>query len=736
MKTKHLFLAIVLTCMCMPARGTIYTGVCGENVTWSLDSETKVLTISGEGDMYHDNRYNDPENWKGQYLENFISSVVINEGVTSVGFWAFANCTKLSTVSLPEGITVVEDYAFYNTGLASVVLPNSVERVKQSAFRDCTALTRCDLGRGVKYIEQYILQGCTALEHLRWSDCLETISGIILDNFDAATSEYKDIPLQDTIYFPPSFRSMNSIATGNMPNMPAFVWNARHPADGAMSSPLNIGQTHGYYLKKIILGEDVESIPDYLLYGQKMDTIILPEKVTRIGKHAFDACGNLKHIVIPDAVNYIGECAFRGCAKLEKIDLPTSVTSLGKGTFSACSKLQRLDLPSAMTEIPEQLLANCYQLDSVYIPEGVTMIQAYAFYNCHVLHTVHIPDAVTKIDRSAFADCPLDSVALPSSLNVLGDDAFSRNKDSDYPCQKHLVLPDKLVATGSSTFSNWKQLERITIGKNVALLGENCFSADAAVTDITCYAPQPPLIYSNTFDGVPDAAVVHVLPASVESYKSAQYWSRFRIVAMDADEYIQNKVTVDAGETTANFTWPTDAEANSYQIDIYTDGEVFCKLTLGNRGQLLGIAFSAPGRNRQSAISNQQSATGEQQSESTQPYTLSFMVTGLDEASRYNYVLSTLDANGTPLHVYVGDFATTGYTGELNPDSGNEITPTPPIIPFDPESTNVTAVDNAMESAIHDGSYPAKSAQLLIRSGELLILHGDKTYTIQGQLKK
>ena len=112
------------------------------------------------------------------------------------------------------------------------------------------------------------------------------------------------------------------------------------------------------------------------------------------------------------------------------------------------------------------------------------------------------------------------------------------------------------------------------------------------------------------------------------------------------------------------------------------------------------------------------------------------MVTGLDEASRYNYVLSTLDTDGTPLHVYIGDFATTGYTGELNPDSGNEITPTPPIIPFDPESTIVTAVDDAMESAMYGESNPAKSAQLIIHSGELLIEHNGKIYTIQGQLKK
>ena len=262
-------------------------------------------------------------------------------------------------------------------------------------------------------------------------------------------------------------------------------------------------------------------------------------------------------------------------------------------------------------------------------------------------------------------------------------------------------------------------------GKNVAILGQSCFAGDSAINDITCYAAQPPMVYDQTFAGVPDTAVLRVLPASVSAYKSAQYWSRFRIVAMDADEYIQNKVTVDAGETTANFTWPTDAEANSYQIDIYKDGTVFCKLTLGPKGQLLGIDFSGPDVD----ISI---PAPKRSQDSDVPATLSFMVTGLDKASRYNYVLSTLAADDKPLHVYIGDFATIGYEGELNPDSGNEVLPTPPIIPYDPESTPLPtgdAVNNA--SAIHGGS--ETTALQLMRNGRLLFVTPSGTYDITGK---
>ena len=185
---------------------------------------------------------------------------------------------------------------------------------------------------------------------------------------------------------------------------------------------------------------------------------------------------------------------------------------------------------------------------------------------------------------------------------------------------------------------------------------------------------------------------------------------------------IQRTVTVDPGETTADFTWPTDSAAHSYQIDIYKDGAVFCKLTLGNRGQLLAINFSAPKRkmiNHQSQMTN----------DNSQPYTLSFKVTGLDAASRYNYVLSTLDANGTPIHVYTGAFATTGYSGDKPIGDGIEVIPTPPIIPSNPETASTTDLSPTSEGSNSMDGTNGK----IFRDGQLFFIRDGKTYTLTGQ---
>ncbi len=178
--------------------------------------------------------------------------------------------------------------------------------------------------------------------------------------------------------------------------------------------------------------------------------------------------------------------------------------------------------------------------------------------------------------------------------------------------------------------------------------------------------------------------------------------SGMSILAQDTPD----SVSVDAAETTAYFTWPTDSRAQSYQIDIYKDGGVFCRLTLGDKGQLLGISFSAPERKSSHELAE----------------TFSFLVTGLDAATRYNFVLSALDADGKPLHVYIGDFATTGYSG-LSRGGGDEVIPTPPIIPTNPE-LNTDVLNVPLEPTGRSKRY---------ESGRIVIIEGRDRYSLQGK---
>ena len=654
---------------------TVYNGVCGEHLTWTYDTGTGDMIIEGYGKLektVDSLWWNSPIVQIAQYSNNYKATspkrVILPEGVTSICSGAFTNFALMTECNIPDGVHLIGSSAFSGcSALKHMFLPNSVDTIGASAFNECKALDSLDCGKGVKYIGGQAFFNCKNLKYLRWSDCLEYIGRLAFDGWNESGGSYY-ASFNDTLFFPATLRSNEQFSWASMNSLKAIVWNVRK-----VDTQSTTGYGHILYnpytsYKEIIFGPDVEEIPDYFMVNQKAITrILLPEGTRKIGNSAFSGCAKIEEIVLPSTLETIDPLAFQGCLAIKRADIPSSISSLSSGIFNGCTALERVTLPEGMTAIGDNSFAGCAQLDSIVLPQNLCMIGSGAF----------------------------KGIVLPDSL----------------------FIPDKVVAVGGNAFEDWSSLEYLSIGKNVTLIGDNAFKGDSAIKKIVVWAAVPPMVSEGTLADIPDSAWLSVLPDSRKLYREHAYWGRFRMADVPDSAMIQRTVTVDAAETTADFTWPTDSAAHSYQIDIYKDGVVFCKLTLGNHGQLLAIHFSAPGRR----MTNQQS---QMTNDETQPYTLSFKVTGLDAASRYNYVLSTLDANGTPLHVYTGAFATIGYPGALE-EGGDEIIPTPPIIPSNPEASNPTDLENTEEAKSLHGK--------MFLNGQLFIRHGNQLYTITGQ---
>ena len=142
---------------------TLTTGKCGDNVTYSLDTSTGVLTISGTGPMYDYYSTNSPFHDK----KSNIKSIIIESGVTSIGDFAFGYCTSLTNVTIPDSVTSIGRGAFYYCrSLTSVIIPDSVTSIGERAFAYCNNLINVTVGDSVTVIGYRAFYGCEKMRKI------------------------------------------------------------------------------------------------------------------------------------------------------------------------------------------------------------------------------------------------------------------------------------------------------------------------------------------------------------------------------------------------------------------------------------------------------------------------------------------------------------------------------------------------------------------------------------------
>ena len=254
------------------------SGTCGDkgsNVTWKL-TEDGILTISGTGAMID---YGDDKSYrKTPWRDYFIESVRIDEGVTSIGGWAFKNCV-----------------------LTSVMIPDSVTSIACGAFSGCRSLASVTIPEGVTSIDGYAFSGCSGLTSVTIPDSVTSIGEDAFSGCDSLTS----------VTIPDSVTSIGG---------------------GAFSGCSG--------LTSVTIPDSVTSIGDFAFRGcSGLTSVTIPSSVTSIGGGAFSGCTSLTAAAIPSSVTEIGGSAFSGCTGLTSVTIPDSVTSIDGYAFSGCSGL-------------------------------------------------------------------------------------------------------------------------------------------------------------------------------------------------------------------------------------------------------------------------------------------------------------------------------------------------------------------------------------------------------------
>ena len=276
-----LFLAVVLICALLPpaaltASAKTYSGTCGDDITWEVNTDTGELVISGTGEMYHWNSYSDVP-WHTLYTT--VETVSISDGVTSIGNYAFYQFHKITSVTIPDSVAEFGFEAFYQcTALRSVSIPQSLTDITDRAFCSCFGLTSVTIPSSVTRIGNSAFIGCVGLASIA-------------------------IPESVTIIGEFAFSGCSGLTSVTIPNGVAIIEAGTFRGCNGLTS-VQIGSG-----------------------------------VTTLGRGAFSNCTGLTSITLPDSTMWIGGHAFEDCSNLKELTIPGSVKSIGYGAFHGCDSL-------------------------------------------------------------------------------------------------------------------------------------------------------------------------------------------------------------------------------------------------------------------------------------------------------------------------------------------------------------------------------------------------------------
>ncbi len=440
--------------------------------------------------------------------------------VTGIGEYAFAGCTSLTDIRLPDTVKSIGNYVFSGcTSLTSIQIPDGVTSIGNGAFYNCYALTSIEIPEFVTYIGAFAFSGCYKLVEVINRSSLEILAG---------SEDYGFVA-----YY--SFEVHNGeTKTGNVDDYLFYTYDGVNYLLGYIGSDTELILPENYR------GEMYE-IYEYAFYRCHTFTdIVISEGVSGIGDYAFYDCYGITSIAIPESIADIGNEAFLGCKKLYEVinrsslEIVVGSKEYGYLAYYAIevhnneSKIDNLDNCLFYTYngvnyllrymgndtdliLPESYRGETYEiydyafyerhgLLSVVISEGVTGIGYEAFYRCLDLKNVVILEGVTNIGDRAFMECfSLKSIEISDSVTSIGNSVFRY-------CQTltSIVIPNGVTAIGYKSFEDCRSLESIVIPESVTKIGDRAFAFCYNLSDV---------YYSGT----------------------ENQWSRIRIVSNDLD---------------------------------------------------------------------------------------------------------------------------------------------------------------------------------------------------------
>lgn len=435
---------------------------------------------------------------KNGVLLQWIASgteAAVPEGITQIGTSAFVN-TNVETVSLPSSLKKIGNYAFSSSKLKELVIPNSVEEIGQYAFENCKSLISVKLSSQLKKITYGIFNDCSSLVSINIPESVE-----LIDN--------------------KAFSGCESLA-----DIEIAKWNEFFDIERFKDTAWFKNQGN------LIIAGDV-----LLLYRGEESEITIPQNVVEIKKEVFKNHTELEKVVLDGCTLKIDDRAFQNCSGLKTIEGNAKITSIEENAFSECSNLKSIVGTEKLVHIGEEAFYQCEQLTDMSNSEVLTDIGDNAFYGCTAFKGFVFTENLRTLGDEAFAGCKsLENIVFPESLEEIGDRVFENAavQKLTFLCEYKKGMfeggttKELIVTKGDfgeikegysmigSDFVEMKELEKVTIGPEVTLIGQEVFDGCENLSEVNIEEGKVERIGEAAFRGCKSLKEI-VLPAKITS---------------------------------------------------------------------------------------------------------------------------------------------------------------------------------------------------------------------------
>lgn len=548
----------------------------------------------------------------GQHFYNVtsIKSVTIPNSVTEIGTSAFYNCTSLATLNLGTGVQTISQYAFSGcAALTSVTFPSSLKTIGYNAFYNCTGLTSLTIPENIETIDGYAFGGCTNIKTLTWNaiNCNnkgdipgENIEKVIIGNkvqcipynFVSQGSKIQSISIPHSVTsigdyafhncsglasltIPENLSTIGSNTFSGCNNIKELTWNAINLSTNGGIPTSNI--------EKVIIGSNVQTIPNSFVRYSKITSVLIPSSVTKIGEYAF-ANTDIVTARIPETVQYVGYGVYAYCTKMVKFFNATDLNynhwiynsgckyAISKGNGSGFGYSLILD-PNTSFEVDgityeifdiTNRLVRIVDVDETKCAANIEIKQV-RYHNVeftpvllgtaalagnYTVKSFKFNRNVVTIPKYAFYSSALTKAEIPDDIKIIYSNAFEN-------CKR---MTEFVVGTGVNTIDQYvlagcSALRRVELGPNVDNIYTNSFNGCNKIKSLRVRRATPPTAVTGVFNDLDKwSCTLYVPKGTVDTYKNANEWKTFFFISDDETEPSEGDVNGDGNVNVTDVT--------------------------------------------------------------------------------------------------------------------------------------------------------------------------------------